>query len=343
MKIKWSNPGHNGQEMEYLEQVIDTDYHSEGPLTKLLEEKLSKIVNAKHIILCTSATAALYLSIEADKKIRKYETGKVIMPNLNFVADMDAIYLSGLSTEIQDVNNLDYTLNAKSSIAMDKINKICIPVNLLGRQCPGWAACDTVIFDNAGCLGSKVQNGRVGCYSLQANKLISCGQGGFCATNDDEYAKVIRQLKDFGRVNKDDNDTIGFNFKFTDIQAAVVLGQLSNLTERKVKAVNQYLTYREELYKYGEFIDFDIDNGEVPLWIEFKCKSKDERDNLYEYLKSKDIETRKPWRCFIQDYECYPNSLEYQDKIIWLPNGFNLTEEAQSEVITEIKNFYHIS
>jgi dTDP-4-amino-4,6-dideoxygalactose transaminase len=336
MKISWNNPSFGEKEIELVTEVLKSGYVSEGPKTKELEKKLSKIVDAKHVIMTTSCTSALYLAIEADKRIRKYESGKVIIPNLNFVAGLNAIEIAKLEPKIIDVDNNKFFLENNPFNITDE--KISMPVNLLGRNFVQGEGNEEliVIADNAGCLGSKVSNGKVGCYSLQANKLLTCGQGGFCATDDDEYAKVIRQIKDFGRENKYQNDTKGFNFKFNDIQAAVVLGQLEQLESRKRLHILQYMEYKDNLKNYGKFIDYDLNGGEVPLWIEFIT---DKRDGLYDYLLNKGIECRKPWECFIQTTD-YPNSLFYQDNCIWLPNGSSLTHEQQKVVIKEIKAFY---
>lgn len=281
-----------------------------------------------------------------------------------FAADMvvsncatkNAVELANLIPCIKDVNKDNFIL---SSITDNPKTKITCVVNLLGRKSnlvgnnsyikelneeTGYLkniSRSTFIYDNAGCLGSKVPNGKVGCYSLQANKIINCGQGGFCATDDDEYAKVIRQLKDFGREDKYQNNTTGFNFKFNDIQAAVALAQLEKLDERRLLHINQYNYYKEELSEYGKFVEYrigeDLRDTEVPLWVEFIT---DKRDELYYYLLSKGIECREPWKCLIEDEKKYPNSKFYQDNVLWLPNGSSLTLLEQTEVIKNIKGFF---
>jgi perosamine synthetase len=335
--IPWNNPKFGTKELELVKEVLESGYVSEGPKTKELEEKLSKICNAKHIIMTTSATAALYLAIEADKRIRNYKEGEVIIPNLTFIATKNAVEQAGLSTTIKDVREEDYLLR----VSVDTIPKIWLSVNLLGRKGCEMTYPSTLICDNAGCLGSNVPNGKVGCYSLQSNKLLTCGQGGFCATDDDEYAKVIRQLKDFGREDKYDQHTKGFNFKFNDIQASVVLGQLELLDMRRVSNINLYHEYCRELKDYGKFIDykidFDLDKTEVPLWIEFIT---DKRDELFDYLKSKGIEARKPWKPIIDDKYKYPNTDYYCKNCLWLPCGPTLNGEQFKEVINVIKEFY---
>jgi perosamine synthetase len=352
MKIRWNSPRFGTKELELVKEVLETGYVSEGPKTKELEERLAKIVNAKHIIMTTSATAALYLAIEADKRIRNYNEGEVIIPNLTFIATKNAVEMAGLKPHLKDTNKNTFLLSSYPN--EDKV-KLIIGVGLLGRSYCNRNTEQIIIknnkkqngepdgflypliCDNAGCLGSNVNNGKVGCYSLQANKLLTCGQGGFCATDDDEYAEVIRQLKDFGREDKDDQHTQGFNFKFNDIQAAIVLGQLEHLQERKELHLRQYQRYRDACLP-GKFIDYAL--GEIPLWVEFMCKDNIERNTLFDYLKDHNIEARKPWRPLVDNPERYPNTNTYCTTCLWLPNGASLTLEQQQEVIKVIKDFY---
>lgn len=333
-KIFWNEPKFGTKELELVKEVLESGYVSEGHKTKELEKRLAKICGTKHVIMTTSCTAALYLAIESDKTIRGYSSGEVMIPDLNFVAVLNAIKMAGLEPKIMDVDKDDYCLKSQFW------ERLTVTVNLLGRSATdeffnsvgGDDSC--LICDNAGALGSDVPNGKVGCYSLQGNKIISCGQGGFCATDDDEYAKVIREIKDFGRNRKEDNDTTGFNFKFNDILAAVTLGQLELLEERKQLLVYQYTGYKKDLKKYGKFMKYD--DGEIPLWVEFFPKGS--RDDLIEFLKENGIDCRIPWRPF----KGLPNSKYYFKNCMWLPNGNGVSESDQNKVIKKIKEFYGI-
>lgn len=331
MGINWNEPKFGEKELKLVEKVLKSGYVSEGPMTKELEKKLSEIVGCKHIIMTTSCTAALWLAVESDKRIRNYTKGEVVIPDMTFVGTKNAVEMAGLKTVMVDINEDSCCMEMPSQFFKWKI---AIPVNLLGKSICGFEQEElyTTICDNAGCLGSDVPIGKVGCYSLQGNKIISCGQGGFCATDDDEYAEKIRQLKDFGREDKFDNATLGFNLKFNDILAAVALGQLDLLEDRKELLINQYIHYKKHLKDYGEFMVYRI--GEVPLWIEFKCKKRDE---LFEYLEKSNIKCRKPWKALTG----LPNAKDYQDNVLWLPNGPTLIHWHDIKYVTSlIKEFY---
>ncbi len=330
--MRWNEPKFGAREKELVNEVLDSGYVSEGSMTNELKEKLAKIVGCKYIIMTTSCTAALYLAIEADKRIRNYSCGQVMIPDLTCVGTKNAVELANLKPVYCDVDRIRFNdLYLKSSIGI----KIVIPVNILGRSISPYVINEskghTVICDNAGCLGSDVPIGKVGCYSLQANKIISCGQGGFCATNNKKYADEIRKLKDFGRENKEQNNTEGFNFKFNDILAAVVLGQLEKLNERRKLLTTQYFNYQLALEDFGKFIHFS--KCEIPLWIEFITEKRDE---LFDYLVSKNIQCRKPWEAITG----LPNAKYYSDNAIWLPNGPCITDTDIKYICKQIKQFY---
>lgn len=327
--IGWNEPTFGKKEAELVAEVLRSGYVSEGPKTKELESKLAKIIGCKYIIMTTSCTAALYLAIEADKRIKHYTKGLVIIPDLTFVATKNAVEMAGLTPLALDVDADIFVFKSGCKI---KVAKICVCVNLLGRTSYWNQNNETIIYDNAGCLGSDVPIGKVGCYSLQGNKIISCGQGGFCATDDNNYAREIRKIKDFGRENKSENNNIGFNFKFNDILAAVCLGQLEQLEARKKLLKKQYLIYKKNLSKFGKFIDFKKD--EIPLWVEFIVKK---RDVLFDYLKENKISCRKPWEPITR----LPNAKFYSNNVMWLPNGAGLSEDSQNKVINTIKEFYN--
>lgn len=339
MKIAWNEPNFGKEELKQVKEVLESGYVSEGPKTKELEKKLAKIVGSKHVIMTTSATAALYLAIEADKRIRHYKDGEVIIPDLTFVATKNAVEMAGLRLRIEDVHPKTFSLN---DCIFNEKTKIVIPVNILGRsRISKYDGYDqdpvTIICDNAGALGSKVSNGMVGCYSLQSNKIITCGQGGFCATDSDEYAKEIRKIKDFGRANKEDNNTKGFNFKFNDILAGIALGQLETLTSRRSLLLEQYSSYKSKLSDYGRFIEY-LD-GEIPLWIEFIT---DKRDTLFDYLISQGITCRKPWKAIIDNPKLYPNTCYYAKSALWLPNGSCISKKDITFTCDKIINYLEL-
>ena len=96
--------------------------------------------------------------------------------------------------------------------------------------------------------------GQVGSFSFSAPKIISTGQGGALITNDDEIAYKLRRLKDFGRSGggNDFHDSIGYNFKFTELQACIGIEQMKKVSKR-VDVKKRYIHYiKKDLPEYGE-------------------------------------------------------------------------------------------
>lgn len=339
MKINWNEPKFGKFELDLVKDVLESGYVSEGPITKELEERLAKIIGCKYVIMTTSCTAALYLAVKTIHNLNGQRTTTVLLPNLTFVGTKNAVNIvKYLDTFLSDVDDKRFILDLKKEkIVLKGPAVIPIFVNILGRGIDKKIIEElkiaevSIICDNAGCLGSDVPIGDIGCYSLQGNKIISCGQGGFCATNDEKMANEIRRIKDFGRKNKDENNSYGFNFKFNDILAAVALGQLKYLEERKELLKGQYNYYKDKIGKYGRFIEYY--EGEIPLWIEFIT---DRRDELVEFLKKENITCRIPWKPF----ELKGNAKFYYENCVWLPNGPSLLTEDLEFTANKIIEFF---
>ena len=192
--------------------------------------------------------------------------------------------------------------------------------------------------------------GDLGCFSFSPNKTISTGQGGIIVTNDSTLNTKLRALKDQGRPERgtggnDRHDTIGYNFKFTNLQAALGLGQLQYLKKRLARMKRNYQLYAKLLKDVKEISVFecDIKNGEVPQWTDIFT---DQRDNLEEYLLKSNIHCRKYWfpihsqKPYKLPDDQFPNSLKMSARSLWLPSAFTLTDKEITTACQEIKKFF---
>ena len=211
-----------------------------------------------------------------------------------------------------------------------------------------------VIEDAAEALGSK-HNGKylgtlgdAGCFSFAANKTLATGQGGMIVTNSDEIFSRLRPLKDQGRPVRgtggdDTHDTVGYNFRMTDLQAAVGLGQFAHLKERLARMKRNYELYTENLKDIKEIKVFPSTDEETPQWTDIMT---DKRDELEKYLRGKNIDCRKYWHPIHRQppYKLpddnFPVSTELLPKSLWLPSAFTLTDEDVLRVCEEIKKFF---
>jgi perosamine synthetase len=361
MRINWNEPRFGNEELENVSEVINTAYVNEGPKTKELEEEIKNLLNVKYVILTTNATAALFLAVKADSIIKNKPDFEVIVPDMSMIATATAVNWAGGKPRLVDVESENATIDWNR--IEEKINEktiAIIPVHILGRS----ANMDkinaiakkydlSVIEDAAGALGGKYNGehlgtiGDVGCYSLQSNKIITCGQGGIIVTNNEKYYEAIRRLRDFGRLNNKEflHNKVGYNLKFNDLSAALALSQFKRLGARKELLKKQKQAYKQELAGLKEVIFFKNKDEEVPLWIDVIVSKREE---LIAYLNEKDIYPRACWPAIHQnppyqlqgDDGSYENSSFMAKNCLWLPNGPAITLDQIVFICQNIKEFY---
>jgi len=360
-EIKWWVPSIGEKEYEYIRSVLNNNYPNEGTLTTSFENKLSELLGVKHTIAVPNGTSALYLSLKA---LEVGQGDEVIVPDITFIATANATNMCGAKPIFVDIDKK--TMNMAPDCfekAITKRTKAVIPVHVSGRaadiQNISKIAKEHNIFiiedaaegfyskHNGKCLGTF---GKMGCFSFSAHKTITTGQGGAIVTDDDKLNITLRELKDQGRLTRgtggdDLHDVIGYNFKYTDLQAAVGLGQLEYLKSRIERMKRNYLLYSEELEKVEEvhLFKFDIKGGEIPQWIDAAIENRDKFDS---YLRSKDIDcrrfwfpihTQKPYKLPDNDF---PNSIEMAAKSLWLPSAYTMTDYEIQYVCSHIKKFF---
>jgi len=358
--IPWWQPVVGMSEYQLIKDVLDSNYLNEGSVTDKFEHELAKKLEVKHAIAVTSGTAALYLSLYA---LDIGAGDEVIVPDLTFIATANAVTMSGAKPVLVDID--PKTLNMDPDAfrrAISPKTKAVIPVHVSGRAANIQAIVEiasqhgiTVVEDaaeafmsrhNGKCLGTF---GLFGCFSFSANKTITTGQGGLIVTNDDKMHTRLRQLKDQGRATRgtggdDLHPVIGFNFKLTNLQAAVGLGQLEMLEQRLQHQQHIYSTYKTMLAQVEQVtvLNFDIQSGEVPQWVDVLVE---ERDQLDAKLNENNIHCRRFWhplhrqKSYLRPDQDFPHSSNLSAKALWLPSAFSLSDDDIKRVSTEIKTF----
>ena len=361
-RIPWWEPQIGSPlERKYIERVLKDNYANEGKLTTEFENKIAARLSVKHAIATTSGTNAIFLALKA---LGVGHGDEVIVPDATFIASANAVTLAGGTPILVDINPKDLTISIDAfRSAITSKTKAVIPVHVTGRGADMEEiikiAREKKIFiveDAAEALLSKYNGkylgtwGDTGCFSFSAAKTITTGQGGMIVTNSDELYEKLKPLKDQGRpvrgTGGDDlHDTIGFNFKFTDIQAALGLGQHELVDERIKRMVRNYNLYKKELsgIRGFEIFDIDIENGGVPQWTDALIERRGELDA---YLKNFNIDCRRYWLP-IHRQKAYPlsddkftNSNKYMPQALWLPSAFTLTDKDIMAVVSRIKEFY---
>ncbi len=358
----WTPEVGSASELRLVAQVLKNNYPNQGPFTKQLEQKLAALLGVKYVTMTTNGTTALFLALKAAGVTRGDE---VILPDIAFIAAGNAIELCGAKVVLADVDPKTLTLSPEAlRKAITKKTKAVVPVHLSGRGADMQAILAiarkhklAVIEDAAEAFMSRHKGkmlggqGDLGCFSLAGNKTITSGQGGFVVTNSEKLNAQVRFLKNQGVAGvptggDDTHPMVGYNFKYTDLQAALALGQLERLKKRLARMQRTHDLYKKYLSGVSgiTLLPFDTRAGEVPQWTDALAERRDE---LVAYLLKRGIECRKFWfpmhahAPYKKDPRHFPVSATLNPKAVWLPSAFTLTDAEVRTVAEAIKEFYN--
>ncbi len=354
-------------EKEELNSVIDSGWFTESIKTRKFEEMFAKFTKSKYACAVTSGTTGLYLALLAlDIK----NNDEVIVPDLTFVASPNSIIATGGKVVLCDIEK--QTLNVdieKLERKITKKTKAIMTVNFNGRTGNFKILKEiaeknnlSLIEDAAHSLGSyygeKHQGtlSDIGVFSFSTPKIITTGQGGMIVTNNKKLFEKCVKLKDFGReINKKkkmfhtfEHNTIGYNFKFTEFQAAVGISQMRKLQKRMKIKKKMFSLYAEMLKNVDEIEFIETDLSKITPWMmDILIKNKDKKFKLINFLNKQLIETRIFYPP-IHSLPPYNNSSkgfavtkDISDRGLWLPSSVNLVEKDIIRISTLIKKFFH--
>lgn len=299
MKIGISEPCINAAEVGQAIRVLRSGQISQGKEVEKFETELTSYLKTSEAVVVNSGTSALHLALLAMGIGKRDE---VIVPAFSFIATANAVLYCGAKPVFADVD-LDTFVISPQTIAplVNKKTKAVIMVSLYGNPWGTKKVSDfckknklVLIEDTAQSLGAesdgkKVGTFGIGCFSFYATKNITTGEGGAVAVGDLQMAEKIRSLRNHGSSGDYyEYDKLGFNYRMTDIQAAIGRGQL-----RRIKSIIKARRIRAKKYLS------DITNSEIVLpnwreghvWHQFTLRSK-ERQKYMKRLRKEGIESK---------------------------------------------------
>lgn len=358
--IQNTEPWIGKEELEEISQSIKAKWISGGPKVKAFQEKIAKLCHVKHGIAVCNGTQALYVGL----KILGIGPGdEVIVPDFTFIASANAVVWTGAKPIFVDVDKKTFNIDpSKIEKAITKKTKAIMPVHIYGQSArmPEIMRIAKkhrlkVIEDAA--QGIKVSYkgklvggiGDVGCMSFYADKVLTTGEGGMVLTNNDELAKQAIILLNQGRTGRGwyVHDYLGYNFRMTDLQAAVGLAQLRKLSDiirRRNRNARLYQKYLAELPEV-EFPYVDPAGRKTPWRITILVKDP---AGLAEFLEKKGIKANRTFAplhtqpCYknYRKKEKFPNASFAFDHLLRLPSATGLKEKEIRYVCKEVKNFF---
>jgi len=248
-------------EKKYLMDCINTNWvSSSGKYLKIFEDQFSQYCGVKYGITTTSGTSALHLSLVA---IGIGKGDEVIMPSFNIASTAFAALYCGAKPVFVDSEPITWNMDPeKIEQKITRRTKVIIPVHIYGHPCDMRTIMriarkhKLIVIEDAAEAHGAQYNGRkvggigdIGCFSFYGNKIITCGEGGMVVTNNKKIADRCRRLKnlDFRASKRFWHGEIGFNYRMTNIQAALGLAQFEQIEQLITKRRRNAMIYNSLL------------------------------------------------------------------------------------------------
>jgi perosamine synthetase len=366
IKIPLLRPYFDGEELKEIQKVLDSGWVSQGPKVEEFEHILAEYLGVKYCIAVCNCTAALHVSLLS---VGIRENDEVLVADYTFPATGHAVLYCRARPVFVDVDPRTYNMDPRA--LEDKISekaKAVIPVHTFGQPADMDPLMDIAqdydlkIIEDAACaLGARYKNqyvgtmGDVGCFSLHARKGITTGEGGFVVTNDRDIAERIQMLSVFGMTSAWEREKegafvisefreIGYNYKMSDINAAIGIAQMRKL-DKIIKRKQALATCWDELLEDIPLIEPPFVNEHVtPVYQSYVplVDRKIRRDHLITVLGNKGVQaTIGTYASHIQPVyrtqDVCPVSLDTFRRAVALPMYYTLGESDIDRAAAALK------
>jgi len=351
-----------GNEEQYVLDCIRSGWvSSAGKYVDEFEQRFAAYCGCRYGVSTTSGTTALHLAL-ASLGIGKGD--QVLVPTLTIAACAFAVLYTGATPVFVDCEPAVFTMDAwQLEEVITPQTRAIMPVHLYGHPCDMDRVREFadghnlfVIEDAAEAHGALYKGNRAGslgdiaCFSFYANKVITTGEGGMIATNNAAVADRARRLKDLAHDpgRRFYHTDIGFNYRLTNVQAAIGLAQLERIDELvEMRRVNAAKYTAELHHNCGITTPVEMWGSRSSYWMyAILAGSKDMRDGLRSHLADKQIGTRTFFipmhqQEIFKEYSkgIFPVADNVSDRGLYLPSGSGLTDEQIGTVCEAVKGY----
>jgi perosamine synthetase len=334
---------------------------SQGAYIPEFERSFSEFCQSRFGVATSNGTTALHLALLT---LGIGPGDEVIVPALSFIASANVVVYTGARPVFADVDEKTWTLDpALIQPLITSRTKAIMPVHLYGhpthmdpimelaRKHHLWVVEDAAEAHGAEYKGQKVGSlGDMGCFSFYGNKIISTGEGGMLVTNNEAWVEKARVLRDHGmsKTQKYWHPLLGYNFRMTNIQAAIGLGQMTKI-EQLIVYKRQIADYYRQGFKDipGIILPAEEEWARSVFWlfnILLRPEINKKRDDLMALLSQEEVESRPifypiPAMPPYQGQGSFPVSEQLSACGISLPSGFKLTHSQQDNIINVVQKF----
>lgn len=365
--IPVSRPLFLGNEKKYLNECIDANWIGPGEFNARFEESFSSYIGKKYAVTVSNGSSALDLALAS---LRLNKGDEVIVTNFTIISCISSIIRAGAKPVLIDIENktwnfdinqIEEKITSKTKAIMAvHIYNFPVEMNELEKLSKKYKL--KLIEDCAEQIGQNYKKKKIGsygdisCFSFYSNKNITTGEGGMILTDDVslyEYCKKEKNLGfSFDSSKRFVHDTLGYNYRMTNMQAAIGLAQLEKIEFliEKRKEVGRY--YSEGLKDYDKLLYYppesynDMENIYWVFAIRFSNEINLTFKNVSDKLFKKGVETRpfflpihkQPiFNGSLGSDQDFPNSNDLYEKGIYLPCGNGITLDEARTVLKELK------
>lgn len=356
------------EELQALAEVLESGWLTQGPRVEAFERAVAAYCGARHAVAASNCTSALHLALLA---CGIGPGDEVILPSMTFIATANAVRYCGAQPVFAEIDPATYNLDpAAAAQAVTPRTRAILIAHQLGLPAELDAFEDLAerrqlrLIEDAACaLGSRYRGrpiggrGHLACFSFHPRKLISTGEGGMVLCDDDDAAERVRRLRQHGmnfsdrerhgsrRLTIENYRHVGFNYRMTDLQAAIGVVQMqrleSLLAERRRLAADYDRQLADHPYLRTQQPPAHVEPNYQSYAVELTDDAPLARNELLNFLLARDI-AAKPGVMTIHREDAYreqsrslelPHSERASDRSLLLPLYPGLSETDQHAVL----------
>ena len=346
---------------EAVLSVLRSGHLVSGPCVKELERAFAQEHRVTHAVAVSSGTAALVTALRA------HQIGpgdEVITSPLTFVASLNSILEVGATARFADINE-DLTIDPSALASLiSPRTRALMPVHLYGLPAAMRDISEiarkynlAIIEDAAQAHGARVGSQPVGsfgtaAFSFYATKNITCGEGGLVTTDDEEIAGRLRLLRNHGMRGRYDYAMPGYNYRLTDMQAAIAVTQMRKLPGISAARSRNAALLSAGLSGLSGLVLPAAPADRLHVWhqytVQVTSQARVDRDQLGKCLTADGIESMVYYPRLVHDYPCFhghpqvisdetPRARRAVQEVLSLPVHPALTDEAVDRVVSSVR------
>jgi len=358
--IPIARPVLGNEEIEAVRSVLESGFLIQGKKVKMFEEEFARYVGVKNAVAVANGTMALDIALKA---LEIHQGDEVVTPAFSFVASANCILYQGAKPVFADIDKR--TFNIDPLDVAEKITrktKAVIPVHLFGQTADMVALREIVedkkillIEDASQAIGAEYKGYKaggmsdIGCFSFYPTKNITTGEGGMITTNNHKLAEKARLLRDHGQDAKYHHVVLGYNYRMTEMAAAIGLAQLDKIDKLNTKRIENAELLTKGIKNISGLTPPCVNKemkhvfNQYVVRVEETCSMK--RNELAEHMNKRGIETAVHYPTPIYKQPLYKklgfkiicaNAEEASERVLSIPVHPLLTREDIAYILNTL-------